>query len=488
MGVTLRLDRLIDGDGNIPPGADHLAVIGLTSDSRQVKPGFVFVALPGSQSDGAKFIPQAIAAGALAVIAGEGVASDKVPVITVRNPRLVYARMAARYHGRQPELVVAVTGTNGKTSVASFVREIWTEMGFRAASLGTVGVVGPSGNIELEHTTPDPMKLHEIAAALAEDHVQHLALEASSHGLDQYRLHGLRIAAGGFTNITRDHLDYHATFEAYFDAKMRLFEDLLQPGSPAVVNADVPQSADVVARAKGHGLVPFTVGREGLGLKLISVQRDGFGQRLEVQGPARRHSLLLPLVGDFQTSNALVAAGLVIVTGGEEALAMHCLQSLKGAKGRLDLVAYAKGSAPVFVDYAHTPDALENAIRSLRPYVKGKLFVVFGCGGDRDKGKRPQMGAVATSLADRVIVTDDNPRTEDAALIRAEIMVAAPGAIEIGNRGEAIRAAVDELGQGDILLVAGKGHEEGQKIGKVVIPFSDHEAVRAAVAGMDYHG
>ncbi len=482
------LGRLIGGDGVVPPGAEHLAVLGLTSDSRQVKPGCVFVALPGTQADGAKFIPQAIAAGALAVVAGEGVAAQGVPVIAVHNPRLSYARMAARFHGRQPDLVVAVTGTNGKTSVASFVREIWTAMGFRAASLGTVGVVGPNGTIELEHTTPDAMTLHGIAAALAQDHVQHLALEASSHGLDQYRLDGLRIAAGAFTNITRDHLDYHASFAAYFDAKMRLFEEMLQPGSPAIVNADSPQAADVVGRAKGHGLVPFTVGHQGSALKLVSVERDGFGQRLEVEGPTRRHRLLLPLVGGFQTSNALVAAGLVIATGGEEALAMHCLESLKGAKGRLDLVTYAKGVAPVFVDYAHTPDALENAIASLRPYVKGKLSVVFGCGGDRDKGKRPQMGRVAASLADRVIVTDDNPRNEDAAAIRAAIMAAAPGATEIGNRAQAIRAGVDGLGPGDILLVAGKGHEEGQKIGNTVNPFSDHEAVKAAAAGVDYHG
>ena len=486
--MTLALGRLVGGDGVVHPGAEQFSVTGLTSDSRMVKPGYVFVALPGTQADGARFIPQAITAGAVAIVAGKGVTSEGVPVITVQNPRLAYARMAARFHGRQPDLVVAVTGTNGKTSVASFVREIWTAMGFRAASLGTVGVVGPSGTLDLEHTTPDSMTLHAIAKKLAEDRIQHLALEASSHGLDQYRLHGLRIAAGAFTNITRDHLDYHQTFESYFDAKMKLFEELLEPGAAAVVNADSPQCADVVARASGHGLVPFTVGQRGNQLRLLSAERDGFGQRIEVQGPTRRHSLLLPLVGDFQTSNALVAAGLVIATGGEEVLAMHSLESLKGARGRLELVAYAKGVAPVFVDYAHTPDALEHAIRSLRPYVKGRLAVVFGCGGDRDRGKRPQMGILATRLADRVIVTDDNPRTEDAAQIRAEILAAAPRAIEIGNRGQAIRAAVDELVPGDILLVAGKGHEEGQKIGKTVVPFSDHEAVKAAIAGVDYHG
>jgi UDP-N-acetylmuramoyl-L-alanyl-D-glutamate--2,6-diaminopimelate ligase len=483
----MTLARLLGDDAFAPQGSEALVIRGLTADSRSVQPGFVFAALPGSAVDGARFIPQAIAKGAVAVLAGRNDITADVPVIRVGNPRLTFARMAARMFGRQPDLIVAVTGTNGKTSVASFVREIWTAMGFRAASLGTVGVVGPSGTIALEHTTPDPMTLHGIAAALSDDHVQHLAIEASSHGLDQYRLHGLRIAAGAFTNITRDHLDYHATFEDYFDAKMRLFEELLQPGTSAVINADSPQGAEVAARAISHGLKSFTVGRNGTALKLLSAERDGFGQRLEVQGPAQRHSLLLPLVGDFQTSNALVAAGLVIATGGEEVLAMHALESLKGAKGRLDLAAYARGNAPVFVDYAHTPDALENAILSLRPYVKGRLAVVFGCGGDRDKGKRPQMGAISARLADRVYVTDDNPRNEDAASIRRDIMVAAPGAIEIGDRAQAIRAAVEDLKQGDILLVAGKGHEEGQKIGDQVNPFSDHDAVKAAVAGLVYH-
>ena len=486
--MTVSLARLVRSDAGLPHDAGSIAIHGLTADSRQVKPGFVFAALPGTAADGAKFIPQAIAAGAVAIVAGAGVETRGVPVIASSNPRRLFALMAARFFGRQPDLVVAVTGTNGKTSVAAFVREIWSSMGFRAASLGTIGVVSPAGTVELQHTTPDPVKLQEIAAGLAEDHVEHLVLEASSHGLAQYRLDGLRMAAGAFTNITRDHLDYHPTFEDYFNAKMRLFEELLQPGSPAVINMDTPHGGGVLARAHGHGLKDFTVGREGTALRLLSAERDGFGQRLDVQGPARRHSILLPLVGDFQASNALVAAGLVIATGGEEALAMHALESLKGAKGRLDLVARATNGAPIFVDYAHTPDALENAIVALRPYVKAKLAVVFGCGGDRDKGKRPQMGAIAARLADIAYVTDDNPRNEDASDIRSQVLAGAPGAIEIGNRGQAIRAAVDALAPGDVLLVAGKGHEEGQKIGKTVIPFSDHEAVKAAIRGVDYHG
>ncbi len=464
-----------------------MAIAGLTADSREVKPGYVFAALPGTLANGASFISNAVAAGAVAVVAPKGVTAN-VPVIPSDNPRRLFALMAARFFGAQPDLVVAVTGTNGKTSVAAFVREIWASMGFRAASLGTVGVVGPSGTIELAHTTPDPVKLHEILAGLAADHVQHLALEASSHGLSQYRLDGLRMSAGAFTNLTRDHLDYHASFEDYFTAKMRLFEELLPEGAPAVINADAPEAPEIQRRVAARGLKIFTVGQKGKAIKLLSATREGFGQRLEVQGPSKRHSVILPLVGDFQASNALVAAGLVMATGGEEELTFHALASLKGAKGRLDMVARAASSAPVFVDYAHTPDALENAMTALRPYVRDKLHVVFGCGGDRDKGKRPLMGAVAAKLADRLYVTDDNPRTEEPAIIRAEIMAAAPGAVEIGSRAEAIRAAVEALGAGDVLLVAGKGHEQGQKIGKTVIPFSDHEAVAAAVKGVDYRG
>ncbi|WP_373505398.1 UDP-N-acetylmuramoyl-L-alanyl-D-glutamate--2,6-diaminopimelate ligase [Aestuariivirga sp.] len=484
----MSLERLMGGDVALPAGAGAIPVTGLTSDSRAVKPGFVFAALPGSSVDGSKFIPQAIATGAVAVLAGEGADVSGVPLLAVRNPRLVFARMAARFFGRQPDLIVAVTGTSGKTSVASFVREIWTSIGFRAASLGTVGIVSPAGTLELEHTTPDPVSLQQAVAMLADDQVDHLALEASSHGLDQFRLDGLRISAGAFTNLSHDHLDYHPTVEAYFNAKMRLFEDLLQPGSAAVINADSDHGAEVVACCRARGLDLLTVGRKGETLRIIDVEREGFGQRLDTEVRGHRYRVQLPLVGDFQASNALVAAGLVIGTGGDEAQVMHALESLKGAKGRLELAGRSRIGAPVFVDYSHKPDALDNAIRSLRPYTKGKLHVVFGCGGDRDRTKRPIMGAIATRLADRVYVTDDNPRTEDPASIRAAIMSEAPGAIEIGNRAEAIRAAVDALEAGDVLMVAGKGHEEGQKIGKTVLPFSDHEAVKAAIEGRDYHG
>jgi UDP-N-acetylmuramoyl-L-alanyl-D-glutamate--2,6-diaminopimelate ligase len=486
MGMTLA--KLLGGEVTVAEALGALPVAGLTADSREVQTGFVFAALPGTVVDGAKFIEQALAKGAIAAIAAKGAFKGGGAVVETANPRQLFAHMAGRFFGRQPDLTVAVTGTNGKTSVAAFVRQIWASMGVRAASIGTVGVVGPSGSEYLSHTTPDPVELHKLLAKLAEDHVDNLALEASSHGLAQYRLDGIRFSAGAFTNLTRDHLDYHATLEDYFDAKMRLFEELLPAGAPAVINVDTPFGVDVVKRAKAKGLTIFTVGTQGADLKLLSSRRDGMGQHLQIQAPRGSHSVYLPLVGDFQTSNALVAAGLVIATGGEETMVLHALESLRGAKGRLDLVSKSKMGASVFVDYAHTPDALENAIVSLRPYTDGKLVVVFGCGGDRDKGKRPLMGAIVAKHADVAIVTDDNPRTEDAAIIRAEIMKACPKAQNIGDRARAIRKGVEGLRAGDILLVAGKGHEEGQTVGKTVLPFSDHAAVMAAIAGEDYHG
>ena len=487
--MSAMLAKLVGNDVALPEAAGSLLISGLTEDSRKVEPGFVFAALPGTKVDGSAYIDQAFERGASVVIAHGGSSySGSGLVIETANPRQLFACMAARFFGKQPDLTVAVTGTNGKTSVAAFVRQIWLAMGFRAASIGTIGVVGPSGMEHLAHTTPDPVQLQRLLAKLAEDHVGHLVLEASSHGLAQYRLDGIRFAAAAFTNLTRDHLDYHATLEDYLNAKMRLFEELLPAGAPAVINADTPFSSEVTARAKAKGLKIFSVGKLGVELKLLSSRRDGFGQQLELQGPLKTHSVYLPLVGDFQASNALVAAGLVLATGGEETLVMHALESLQGAKGRLDLVGKSRTGASIFVDYAHTPDALENAITALRPYTDGKLVVVFGCGGDRDKGKRPQMGAIAAKYADRVIVTDDNPRSEDPKVIRAEILAACPGAEEIGDRAKAIVVGVDELAAGDVLLVAGKGHEEGQTTGSKVIPFSDHQAVLAAIAGEAYHG
>lgn len=481
MGV--HLSRLILQDASLPEGFDPI-ITGVTSDSRAVKDGFAFVALPGTKVNGASFIPQALKNGAAAIIAEAG----NTPIINAKNPRRLLALMAARFYDRQPDTIVAVTGTNGKTSVSVFVRQIWEQIGFRAASLGTIGVVGPNGSEYLAHTTPDPVRLQELAANLANDKVEHLAIEASSHGLSQYRLDGLRLTAAAFTNLSRDHLDYHATLEEYFDAKMRLFEELLPTGAPAVINADMPEADAILARVLAKGLRCFTVGHKGHDLQLVAARRSGLGQELEIKTATQTHFISLPLVGEFQVSNALVAAGLVIAAGGEEVLALHALESLKGAKGRLELAGVTSAGASVFVDYAHTPDALKTAIEALRPYVSRKLSVVFGCGGDRDKGKRPMMGAIAEKLADAVYVTDDNPRTEDATHIRQEILVAAPKAAEIADRASAILAAVQNLQSGDILLVAGKGHEEGQIVGNEILPFSDHDAVGAALRGEKYHG
>jgi UDP-N-acetylmuramoyl-L-alanyl-D-glutamate--2,6-diaminopimelate ligase len=481
------LQQLLGQNAVMPMGVGDILIAGITSDSRAVKPGFIFAALPGTKSDGASFIPQALKAGAAAVIVAEGSYDGPGNIVAVENPRLLLAQVAARFYNQQPDTIVAVTGTNGKTSVAVFVRQIWAEMGFRAASLGTIGIVGPEGTIELNHTTPDPVQLQESVAALAQDGVQHLAIEASSHGLAQYRLDGLRLTAGAFTNLTRDHLDYHGSFDAYFEAKMRLFTELLPHGAGAVINADSPSGEEVHLRAEARGLSTLLVGHKGRDIRLANVQMEGLSQRLKLDTKFGTFDVNLPLAGDFQASNALVAAGLVIAAGGDPAHVFHALSSLKGAPGRLDFVGQTPDGASVFVDYAHTPDAVATALVALRPTVKGKLFVVIGCGGDRDKGKRPLMAKAAAENADHVIITDDNPRSEDPAQIRRDALVGAPSATEIGDRALAIRTAVDQLKPGDILLVAGKGHEQGQIIGNVTRPFSDHEAVRAALQGENYH-
>jgi UDP-N-acetylmuramoyl-L-alanyl-D-glutamate--2,6-diaminopimelate ligase len=486
--MSLSLARIIGNDGIVPEGAASLKVEGITSDSREVKPGDLFVAIPGGTTDGATYISDARSRGAIAVAGLPGLIKGQGPFVETHNPRLLLAAAAARFYARQPHTIAAVTGTNGKTSVSVFVRQIWEAMGFRAASIGTIGVISPLGIENATHTTPDPAHLHETLARLADNHVEHLAIEASSHGLAQYRLHGLRLTAAGFTNLTQDHLDYHQGMEDYFLAKMKLFDELLPKGGTAVINMDGSYGESVKDRCTANGQHVFTIGRNGNNMKLLSSRGEGLGQVISVETASGVHKISLPLAGDFQVSNALVAAGLVIACGGEESLALHALESLKGAPGRLDLVGQSQVGAPVFVDYAHTPDALENVLRTLRPLTKNKLSVVFGCGGDRDAGKRPMMGNVAVELADRVYVTDDNPRTEDAAKIRAQIMVAAKGATEIGDRAEAILKATQDLKAGDVLLVAGKGHEQGQIIGKEKRPFSDHDAVRSAIRGELYHG
>lgn len=467
-------------DGPLPV---EEAVSGLSCDSRRVGGGELFFALPGSKADGAAFAGQAARRGALAVVAAhEAIRDDPgIPVIAVDDPRRALACTAARFFGAQPETMAAVTGTSGKTSVASFTRQIWEQAGLAAASIGTTGVTAPGRTDYGELTTPDAIALHRLLAELAVAGVTHAAMEASSHGLDQRRLDGVRLAAGAFTNLGRDHMDYHATVESYHKAKMRLFETLLPRGAPAVIFADDAWSAPSQDVARAAGLDVRTVGRRGSFIELKRAEHARFSQRAEIVFNGAIHEIELPLAGDFQLGNALVAAGLAISTGVAAPVAFKALEGLKGAAGRLELVGTTAGGAPVYVDYAHKPEALESVLSSVRPFTTGRVIVVFGCGGDRDRGKRPVMGEIAGRLADVAIVTDDNPRSEEAAAIRAAIMKGAQGAVEIGDRREAIRYAVAMLKPGDTLIVAGKGHEEGQEIAGHKHPFSDHREARAAL-------
>jgi UDP-N-acetylmuramoyl-L-alanyl-D-glutamate--2,6-diaminopimelate ligase len=479
---TMKLRDLLGDDVACPAGAGDIVVSGLASDSRLVKPGDAFFALAGAKTDGAKFVASAIAAGAVAIVGEHEIAtSGGVLFVKAANARRALARAAARFFPRQPETVAAVTGTSGKTSVAAFTRQIWARLGHAAASVGTVGLVSPLRTIYGSLTTPDPISLHRTLDEIAREGVTHLAFEASSHGLDQHRLDGVRVSAGAFTNLSRDHMDYHPTVEHYLAAKLRLFSDLVVDGGVAVVAADHEQAQAFVAAAMRRKLRLIRVGRAGAEIRLRDAAIDGFGQRLTIEHDGRARTLRLPLVGEFQIENALVSAGLAIGTGSADDAVFAALERLEGAKGRLELVGTRRG-APVFIDYAHKPDALEKALAALRPFVRGRLVVVFGAGGDRDPGKRPLMGGIATRLADDVIITDDNPRSESPAAIRAAIRAAAPRAREIGDRAVAIRAAVDALQSGDVLMIAGKGHETGQIVGDKTLPFSDHDAVAAALA------
>ncbi|MEP9371818.1 UDP-N-acetylmuramoyl-L-alanyl-D-glutamate--2,6-diaminopimelate ligase [Mesorhizobium sp. KR1-2] len=472
--AVLPVDGAISGD---------LEIGGVSSDSRRIVPGDLFVAVHGTKTDGAAYAADAAQRGAAAIIAAKdaAVGSPSVPVIEVDDPRRALALIAAQLGGRQPETMVAVTGTSGKTSVAAFTRQIWEQAGLQSASIGTTGVVAPGRNEYGSLTTPDPVELHHLLAELADAGVTHAAMEASSHGLDQRRLDGVRLAAAAFTNLGRDHMDYHPTVEDYHRAKLRLFDTLLPKGAPAVIFADDPWSKPTIDAARAAGLNVLTVGYHGDFLRLKRVEHERFRQRAEIEADGVIYEIDLPLAGDFQIFNALVAAGLAISTGTPTAKALAALEKLKGAPGRLELVGTTAEGAPIYVDYAHKPDALENVLASVRPFTTGRVVVVFGCGGDRDRGKRPIMGEIATRLADVAIVTDDNPRSEVAEEIRAAVMAAAPGAIEIGDRRQAIREAIAMLHAGDTLIVAGKGHEEGQTVGTVTLPFSDHEEVRRAL-------
>lgn len=469
-------------DSDLDAAARGLTIRAIEADSRRVTPGALFVAVPGTRADGMQFAAKAMESGAVAILYQEGGAEPPagMPAVVVADVRQALTHAAARFHPRQPEVIVAVTGTNGKTSVASFVRQIWAALGHDAASLGTVGLQTVRGENYFGLTTPDPVSLHRMLDEAAGEGVTHLAIEASSHGLSQHRLDGLRLSAGGFTNLSRDHLDYHRDLDDYRDAKLRLFRELLPPGAPAVICADDDAAPAFEAAARERGLHLFTVGEAGRDIALIGHEEHGYGQVLTLRHEGRDFRVDLPLPGTFQAENALVAAGLAIATGSEAGAVFAALEGLAGAKGRLERAGEING-AMVIVDYAHTPDALANALSALRPYAKGRLIALFGAGGDRDPGKRPLMGEAARSGADVVFVTDDNPRSEEPAAIRRAILETVPEAREIGDRTEAISTAIGELQQGDVLLIAGKGHETGQIIGDRTLPFSDHEAVRAAI-------
>jgi len=468
----------------VPLLADDPDIGGLTADSRKVRPGDLFAALPGTRADGRDFIAEAVKRGAAAVLAPRGTAlgDTDAALITDDNPRRRFAQAAAQFFAPQPKTVVAVTGTNGKTSVANFARQIWAALGLQAASLGTLGITSPAGYVAGSLTTPDPVDLHKSLAQLARDGVTHAAMEASSHGLDQFRLDGVSIAAAAFTNLTHDHLDYHGDMGAYWNAKRRLFTEVMAPRRVAVINADSPYARELVTQCRNHWHKVITFGERGDDLRLRRMVPTANGQELELTVMGSVRQVRLPLAGAFQASNAICALGLVLATGGEADAATAALDRLEGIPGRLQHVATTASGATIYVDYAHTPDALATVLKALRPHAKGKLSVVFGCGGDRDATKRPEMGRIACEFADTIIVTDDNPRSEDPALIRAAIIKGCPGAREITERRAAIQTGVRELAAGDVLLLAGKGHETGQIVGDRVLPFVDADEARRAVA------
>lgn len=466
--------QLTGADGDVP-------ITGLTADSRQVRPGFVFAAMQGVVTDGRKFISGAIEAGAVAVLGEDLPPIEGVVSVGVENARLALAQASARFYSQQPQTIVAVTGTNGKSSTVDFLRQIWDQANLSAASMGTLGAIGPNGHIDLGHTTPDPVAIHATLQSLAQDGVSHVAMEASSHGLAQYRLDAVNLSGVAFTNLTQDHLDYHETMDEYRAAKTRLFSELAPKGCPAVVNADSDQRLFFEEAGRSAGLDIVSVGWRGADLKIEELMPKATGQRLFLDWRGEKAAIDLPLIGEFQALNALTAAGLALAGGVDLQAVAEGMAKLKPVKGRLEYVGETDAGAGIFVDYAHTPAGLDVLIRAARPHTAGRLVVVFGCGGDRDRGKRPLMGEVAAKHADLVIVTDDNPRSEDPAFIRSEVLAGVPNGLEIGDRGEAIRRAIKDLRKGDTLLIAGKGHETGQIIGNTVVPFSDQETALAAL-------
>ncbi len=477
----MRLATLAQAAG-LPVPAGDANVTGFAIDHRKVAPGTVFGAFRGARFNGEDFIAAAVASGAAAVVARPEAVVRGAAHIADAEPRRAFARLAARFFTPVPETIVAVTGTNGKTSTVEMTRQLWRMAGNHAASIGTLGVTTSDETVFTGLTTPDIVTFLANMAGLAREGVSHVAYEASSHGLDQFRNEGLRVVAGAFTNLSRDHLDYHATMEDYFAAKLRLFDEVVAADGAAIVWTDDEWSERVVERASKRGLRLLTVGGKGEFIRLLARVPTALGQTLELEVGGTPRKVELPLIGAYQAANALVAAGLVIGSGGDVERTLADLARLQPVRGRLERAAITRAGAPVYVDYAHTPDALEAAIAALRPHADGRLIVVFGAGGDRDQGKRPEMGRVAAALADLAIVTDDNPRGEEPGDIRAMVLAGAAGAREIGDRREAIATAVAEAGKGDIVLIAGKGHEQGQIVGRGeaarVLPFDDVTVAR----------
>ena len=458
------------------------AVTGFAIDHRKVARGSIFGAFKGAVFNGEDFIGQAVDRGAVAVVARPEAEVEGVPLIADPEPRRRFAELAAKFYAPYPEVVVAVTGTNGKTSTVEMTRQIWRMSGFRSASIGTLGVTTSDDQVKTGLTTPDIVTFLNNMAGLKRMGTTHVAYEASSHGLDQHRAEGVPLTAAAFTNFSRDHLDYHETMESYFEAKMQLFQKLLEAGRPSVIWADDPKSGEVIERSKRRGHQVMTVGRMGETIRLVDQAPTALGQTLALEHGGKPYRLALPLIGAYQASNVLTAAGLVLATGGSWDATFSAMQRVAPVRGRLERAVISRGGVPVYIDYAHTPDALDAAIAALRPHVEGRLITVFGAGGNRDQGKRPEMGAVASRMSDIVIVTDDNPRSEDPAVIRSAIMAAAPSAKEVPGRREAIAEAIRVAREGDIILVAGKGHETGQIIGDRVLPFDDALVARECAA------
>ncbi len=482
----MRLRQLLDPGVVVEDRGDtNPQIRALTADSRHVESGVLFAALAGTKTDGRQYIEEAIGKGAAAILTDPSIQGRDlgVPLIVDRQPRRRLALMASRFFGRQPDHAVAVTGTNGKTSVAHFTRQLWQELGFRAASLGTLGLEAPGFTGDAGLTTPDPIALHKLLSDLAKANIQHLALEASSHGLDQRRLDGVVLEAAAFTNLSRDHFDYHGSHEAYLAAKARLFEEVLPSGGKAILNADIPEFGPLSSICGKRGLDVIDYGQNALCVKLLERVPRPDGQDLSIAVQGQIYHVKSQLVGGFQADNLMAALALAMATAGQDRqdLLIAALGSLEGVRGRLQRVDGSPEGVSVFVDYAHTPDALAHVLDALRPHAEGSLMVVFGCGGDRDPGKRSEMGRIAAERADVVLVTDDNPRSEDPAFIRQAILDACPGAIEVGDRSDAIHLAVRKLGVGDVLVVAGKGHEAGQVVGDEILPFDDVAVVRAAL-------